>query len=69
MYECYLNTERLKFPTEKKQVDRLVLQLDDLDQYEKRNTAELHGILVLPNDDVNSIVKKVKSALDLRLVC
>ena len=51
----------------RKQFDKLKLQVDDVDQYSRRNTVEIQGIPVLPNEDVNSIVRKVGSALDINV--
>ena len=43
------------------------LQLDRLDQYGRRKNLQLHGIPVTENENIDEIVKKMASLLDLHL--
>lgn len=48
----------------KKQLTDLSLQIDDQDQYSRRNSVEIYGIPEAPNENTYEIVKNVGRALD-----
>lgn len=51
----------------KKQLADLSSQVDDQDQYSRRNSVEIYGIPEAPNESTYEIVKNVGRALDLTI--
>ncbi|XP_046679343.1 uncharacterized protein LOC124366786 [Homalodisca vitripennis] len=51
----------------REKVSSLEMRIDDLEQYSRVNSVEIHGILQQKNEDVVAVVKEVGKALDLEI--
>ncbi|XP_046662777.1 uncharacterized protein LOC124355659 [Homalodisca vitripennis] len=59
-----LRTENLEL---KKKVASLECRMDDVEQYSRRETIEIHGVPVQPGEQVLEVVKSVGRALDITI--
>lgn len=51
----------------KRKIDTLEERLEEMEQYSRSNTVEIHGVPSEPNENVIEVVKKVGVALDLNV--